>query len=237
MFKKNPFDREKKVKKSKKYKNDAQNDDFVGDSSIPDLNLKNVKKKSDNIPIPNQYQKLRILDWPPPEVIDSAFFCIFCGLQSSPRSITPIIAKNLAINKETGEPFTPRTQRRYVEYSCNDCVNSLKSTTSSPRLNDLDFTPPSPSFSPRNSSELKRNRIHNRRSLRSRTSTGTPIMNSGTEKSLETSPTGSLRGSPRRYSTDGVIELKGSPLRRSQTVDSNTMNVFLAQRIEKNLKK
>jgi hypothetical protein len=111
------------------------------------------------------YHKLRLPIWPPNEVIDQSFTCISCGLQSSPRSTTPIIPKIKFIDRNTGLPVTPRTAKRYVEYCCNDCVGGIKSTASSPRTSTIEFAPPTPPSPRGNQEKAQRDRVERRRSI------------------------------------------------------------------------
>jgi len=186
--------------------------------AIKRINLKNLPPNE--APAPHHYQKLRMNDWPPPELIDNSFFCIFCQLQSSPRSTTPIIAKTHFINRETGETLTPRRAKKYVQYCCNDCVGGLRSSTSSPQL-DLEFAPSSPSYSPRDSSEKKGGIIRRRRSITNSPNRSPILMR--TTSSTGDSPTSSFRSSPARNSN----------LRRSKTMDPTQMNFNILKALDK----
>lgn len=132
------------------------------ESNAMALDFSNLK--SNGQPSIKDYQKLRVVGWPPIEVIDKSFTCVLCNLQSSPRSTTPVISKVKFIDRNTGQPVTPRTAKRFVEYCCNDCVGGIKSVTSSPRTS-MEFTPSAPS-SPRSTQvEAQKNRVERRRSI------------------------------------------------------------------------
>lgn len=181
------------------------------------INLKDIPR---NTPTPQKYQKLRINDWPPRDLIDSAFTCIFCNLQSSPRSTTPIIAKSNFVNRDTGETLTPRRAKKYVEYSCNDCVNGLRSTTSSPRL-DLEFAPSSPSFSPRDSSERKSQIVRRRRSITDRGMGDSPIR---------------MLSSPNR-SPIRMASAKLSPIRTKSSNHDDALSILRTSPVRSNLRR
>jgi len=151
--------------------NDKFNNNDVG--IINKLDFTKLEKNEKRI----YYQKLRLFDWPPVNMIDKSFECIFCIRLYSPRSIIPITKKvpradiensALLISPRLDSPHkpdpmasprkndillnkdSPRTsmKKNNVEYCCINCANSIRSTTSSPR-NTLEFSKSSPSITPR----------------------------------------------------------------------------------------
>lgn len=187
--------------------------------SLGKLDLSKIQKSTPN---PRGYTKLMI-DWPPANMIDASFVCHQCGLQTSPRSTTPVVPKAAVLAAIESESSTPRTAHQkasvYVEYSCNDCVNQLKSITSSPRLN-LEFAPSSPSYSPREQSPRQMQRVERRRSITNSPS-GSPILDRVKLRTRSSVPDGSrspISSSPAR----------GSSLRRSQTMNTESMKTNIA---------
>lgn len=187
---------------------------------IKTLNLQNINRS----PTPNQYQKVRI-QWPPKEQIDRSYVCIFCNLNSSPRSTTPIVAKSniLSWNK-----ISPTNCKLYIEYSCNDCVLGLKSQTYSPRVltsgspnTSLEFSAPGTSFSPRDISDMRGEKIRRRKSINDRS--GTDISSqlvrakSLNGKTINRFLPSRLRRSKTMASADIEQHLKTSPSRKNES--------------------